>query len=75
MHSNSKIFKTAKYNYLSMSQNSKGKHLNKDEPHINRGFELMLRYNSREEKPKQSKPEPEKKIEPEPKPKRWWRIW
>ena len=60
-----------------MSQNSKEKHLNKDEPRINRGFELMLRYNSKEEKPIQSEPEsePELKLKPAPKPKRWWRIW
>ena len=56
-----------------MSQNSKKTNLNKDEPRINRGFELMLRYNSKEEKPTQ--PEPELKLEPAPKPKRWWRIW
>ena len=31
-----------------MSENKK-KHLNKKEPHINRGFELMLRHNSRRE--------------------------
>lgn len=31
-----------------MSNNEK-KHLNKKEPHINRGFELMLRHNSRRE--------------------------
>lgn len=36
-----------------MSENEKT-HLNKKEPHINRGFELMLRHNSRREiaKPK-----------------------
>ena len=73
MYSNSKVFKTAKYNYLSMSQNSKKTNLNKDEPRINRGFELMLRYNSKEEKPIQ--PEPELKLKPAPKPKKWWRIW
>jgi len=31
-----------------MSNNEK-RHLNKKEPHINRGFELMLRHNSRRE--------------------------
>ena len=60
-----------------MSQNSKENHLNKDEPRINRGCELMLRYNSKEEKPIQPKPEPEPELnlKPAPKPKRWWRIW
>lgn len=32
-----------------MSQNHKRNSLNKSEPHINRGFELMLRQNSRRE--------------------------
>jgi hypothetical protein len=58
-----------------MNEPPKESNLNKNEPQINRGFELMLRYNSREEKPKQSKPEPEKKLEPASKPKKWWRIW
>ena len=58
-----------------MNDPPKESNLNKNEPQINRGFELMLRYNSRRENPKQSKPEPEKKLEPAPKPKKWWRIW
>ena len=60
-----------------MSQNSKKTNLNKDEPRINRGFELMLRYNSKEEKPIQPEPKPEQelKLKPAPKPKKWWRIW
>jgi len=76
MRSNCKISKTKKYNYLNlMDQTPEKTNLNKNEPRINRGFELMLRYNSKEETPIQPEPEPELKLDPAPKPKRWWRIW
>lgn len=53
-----------------MNKRSEKTNLNKNEPQINRGFELMLRYLNREEvkvTPIES--------EPESKPKKWWRIW
>jgi len=39
---------------MSIKKNNDERNLNKEEPHINRGFELMLRQNSRREilKPK-----------------------
>ena len=54
--------------------------LNKTEPHINRGFELMLRYISRRRENLKSKENEIKtkellKLEPECKQKKWWKIW